>query len=309
MPEQRYDIIGDVHGHADALRRLLIKLGYAELRGAFRHDARKIIFVGDFVDRGPDQREVLSIARNMCEAATASAVLGNHEFNATAWATPDGKGAFLRKHSERNAAQHAAFLEQLDEGSPEYCDAINWFRQLPVWLELPGLRVVHACWHEPSRTALGPYLDARQCFTDNGFREALRHGSKAFAAAEILLKGPEQRLPAGMTFTDQSGYERQDVRVRWWDPHATTFKQAAIGMDDRLDQLPDLELPTDFRYLENTPVLFGHYWMPEEPKITFPTVACLDFSVAKGGYLTAYRWSGERELSNENLVYVPAEGE
>ena len=73
-----------------------------------------------------------------------------------------------------------------------------------------------------------------------------------------------------------------------------------------LDELPDLELPTDFRYLEDTPVLFGHYWMPGEPEITFPTAACLDFSVARNGYLTAYRWAGERELSNENLVYVPA---
>jgi hypothetical protein len=307
MSEQHYDIIGDVHGHADALRRLLVELGYAEVQGAFRHDSRKAIFVGDFVDRGPHQREVLKIARDMCEADTASAVLGNHEFNAIAWATPDDQGGFLRKHSQRNAAQHAAFLDQLGEGSSEYWDAINWFRQLPVWLELQGLRVVHACWHDPFRAALGSYLDARQCFTDDGFREALRRGSEAFAAADILMKGPEQRLPPGMTFTDQSRHERLQVRVRWWDPDATTFKQAAIGIDDMLDELPDCELPTDFRYLQDTPVLFGHYWMPGEPKITFPTAACLDFSVARKGYLTAYRWSGERELSNENLVYVPAE--
>jgi hypothetical protein len=146
---------------------------------------------------------------------------------------------------------------------------------------LPGLWVVHACWHEPSRAALGPHLDASQCFTNDGLREALRRGSEAFAAADILMKGPEQRLPHGMTFTDQSGHERREVRVRWWDPEATTFKQAAIGIDDMLDELPDLELPTDFRYLEDTPVLFGHYWMPGEPRITFPTVACLDFSVAR----------------------------
>jgi Calcineurin-like phosphoesterase len=308
MSEQHYDIIGDVHGHADALRRLLVELEYAEVRGAFRHDSRKAIFVGDFVDRGPHQREVLKIARDMCEADTANAVLGNHEFNAIAWATKDDEGEPLRRHSERNAAQHAAFLDQLGEGSSEYWDAINWFRQLPVWLELQGLRVVHACWHEPSRAALGAYLDARQCFTDDGLREALRRGSEAFAAADILMKGPEQRLPPGMTFTDQSGHERHEARVRWWDPEATTFKRAAIGIDDMLDELPDLELPTDFRYLENTPVLFGHYWMPGEPKITFPIAACLDFSVARNGYLTAYRWSGERELSNGNLVYVPAEG-
>jgi hypothetical protein len=46
----------------------------------------------------------------MREAGTASAVLGNHEFNAIAWATPNDDGGFLRKHSEKNASQHAEFL-------------------------------------------------------------------------------------------------------------------------------------------------------------------------------------------------------
>lgn len=78
MSPQFYDIIGDIHGYADALRRLLIKMGYTELQGVFRHDSRKIIFVGDFVDRGPQQIEVLRIARKMWEAGAASAVLGNH---------------------------------------------------------------------------------------------------------------------------------------------------------------------------------------------------------------------------------------
>ena len=218
MSEQHYDIIGDVHGHADALRRLLLKLGYTELQDVFRHDTRKVIFVGDFVDRGPDQKGVLRIARNMCEAGTASSILGNHEFNAIAWATPNDKGGFLREHSEKNKRQHAEFLRQLNEESLEYYDAIDWFKQLPVWLEFSGLRVVHACWHKPSCAALRPYLDTRGCFTEKGFREALRRGSTAYVAADILLKGPEQRLPAGMSFVDGSGDERQDVRIRWWDP-------------------------------------------------------------------------------------------
>jgi hypothetical protein len=73
MSGQHYDIIGDVHGHADALRRLLLKLGYAESQEVFRHETRKAIFVGDFVDRGPNQKGVLRIARNICDAGTARA--------------------------------------------------------------------------------------------------------------------------------------------------------------------------------------------------------------------------------------------
>jgi hypothetical protein len=217
MPDEGYDIIGDIHGHADALSRLLIKLDYQEVGGVFRHDTRKVIFVGDFVDRGPHQREVLRIARNMCEADTASAILGNHEFNAIGWATPDGNGDFLRPHSDKNLKQHREFLQQLGEGSPEYDDAIRWFRGLPVWLELPNLRIVHACWHEPSRVALKPYLDSRNCFTEAGLQEALQRDSNAYAAAEILMKGPEQPLPPGMSFLDKDGHKRREVRLKWWD--------------------------------------------------------------------------------------------
>lgn len=210
---------------------------------------------------------------------------------------PNGEGDFLRKHADKNRNQHAEFLGQLGEGSPGYIDAINWFRRLhPVWLELPGLRVIHACWHDSSRAILSSCLDKRNCFTNEGLLESLRPGSPAFAAAEILLKGSEQRLPPGMAFLDKGGDERRDVRIRWWDPGSTTFRRAAIGLGDRLDQLPDTKLPNDFRYLGSTPVLFGHYWTQGEPTVTCSTATCLDFSVAREGCLTAYRWSGEREL-------------
>ena len=307
-PAPGYDIIGDIHGYAGALRRLLVQMGYREVEGAFRHDSRKVIFVGDFIDRGPEQRAVLQIARAMCEAETALAVLGNHEFNAIGWATPDGRGGFLRPHTEANLRQHREFLLQLGEGSPDYQDALGWFKSLPVWLELSGLRVAHACWHEPSRLGLRPWLDGLMCFTEAGLREALRRGSPAYDAAEILMKGPEQRLPAGMSFADKDGHLRHEVRIKWWDLDATTFRKAAIGVDDRRDELPDLALPVDYIYRERTPVLFGHYWMNGEPRLTSPTAACLDFSVAREGYLTAYRWRGESVLSRDHLVHVAAGG-
>ena len=83
------------------------------------------------------------------------------------------------------------------------------------------------------------------------------------------MKGPEQRLPSAVSFSDKDGSERREVRIKWWDPDATTFRKAAIGVDDRLAGLPDLDLPVDFIYRENKPVLFGHYWMNGEPKLTW----------------------------------------
>ena len=70
--------------------------------------------------------------------------------------------------------------------------------------------------------------------------------------------------------------------------------------------LPDLPVPTDYHYEEEKPVFFGHYWLSGTPKLSSTSAACLDFSVAKGGFLTAYRWSGEGSLSSSNIVYEPA---
>jgi hypothetical protein len=164
-----------------------------------------MIFVGDFIDRGPQQRGVLKIARSMCEAGTAMAVMGNHEFNAIGWVTRKRKRVFLRKHSTKNKEQHAAFLSQIGKNSRAHEDAIKWFRTLPLWLNLDGLRVVHACWHDPSRKALAPFLNDAGCLTKKGVLESYRHGSVAHSAVDILLKGPEERLPAGIDFIDKDG--------------------------------------------------------------------------------------------------------
>jgi hypothetical protein len=67
------------------------------------------------------------------------------------------------------------------------------------------------------------------------------------------------------------------VRLKWWDADATTFRKAAVGMDGRLHELPDDELPLDCRYVEPLPAMFGHYWMNSEPVLTAKYAACLDF--------------------------------
>jgi hypothetical protein len=142
-----FDIIGDIHGEADALRRLLSKLGYEPVDGCWQHPSRQVIFLGDFTDRGPEQKRALEIVMPMVKGGQALAVMGNHEFNALAFHTPDGQGGCLRPHTEKNISQHQAFLDEYQE--PEELQAVlDFFWSLPLWIELDGLRVIHACWEQ-----------------------------------------------------------------------------------------------------------------------------------------------------------------
>ena len=145
-----YDLIGDIHGHADALSKLLEGMGYQLRDGCYHHSTRQVIFLGDFIDRGPQQVDVLKIVMPMVEHNAALAVMGNHEFNALAFHTPhpDLDDTWLRPHNDKNIKQHQAFLtEFMDrEEWPTLDDALAFFESLPLWLDLDGLRVVHACW-------------------------------------------------------------------------------------------------------------------------------------------------------------------
>ena len=119
-----YDVIGDIHGCADRLEALLSRLGYEKSGGVWKHPDRMAVFLGDYIDRGPQILETLTIVRNMREAGAAECLMGNHEFNAVCWNTPDPEhpGEYLRSHNEKHAAQHAgaagrllSALDQLDE--------------------------------------------------------------------------------------------------------------------------------------------------------------------------------------------------
>jgi protein phosphatase len=81
-----FDVIGDVHGCLAELTTLLEKLGYrldrdeaGRLVNAAHPEGRRVIFLGDLVDRGPDSPGVLRLAMGMVAAGTALAVPGNHE--------------------------------------------------------------------------------------------------------------------------------------------------------------------------------------------------------------------------------------
>ena len=75
-----FDLIADVHGCIDELRALLGLLGYSLDGDVLRHPAgRRVVFLGDMVDRGPDTPGVLRIAMASEAAGTSFSVIGNHD--------------------------------------------------------------------------------------------------------------------------------------------------------------------------------------------------------------------------------------
>jgi protein phosphatase len=79
-----FDIVGDVHGCIEELRELVATLGYevADHDGAtsISHpQGRKLVFVGDLVDRGPDSPAVIRFVQAAVHAGAAFCVAGNHD--------------------------------------------------------------------------------------------------------------------------------------------------------------------------------------------------------------------------------------
>ena len=80
---EKYDIIGDVHGCYDALRRLCEALGYDE---GFHHtDGRVPVFFGDLIDRGPESVRVLRLVCRLVSQGRAKLALGNHDDALNRW--------------------------------------------------------------------------------------------------------------------------------------------------------------------------------------------------------------------------------
>ncbi len=317
-----YDIVGDIHGHYEKLEALLFKLGYRKTTGVWRHPERQAIFVGDFIDRGPSQVQTVNTVRRMVEAGAALAVMGNHDLNAIAWHIPNPghPGEFLRPHhsakwGEKNRRQHAAFLAEVEDKPALHAEIIDWFLSLPLWLDLPELQVVHACWHGPFMAWLSPQLHGGRCLTrdlmvpatDEPANEADKDNATptVFKAIEALTKGIEVPLPAGQDFLDKDGIRRNRVRLRWWDEGGTTYRSAAMLSPEERAALPDIPIPKH-AIIEAAvkPTFFGHYWLTGAPTLQSNRAVCVDYSAGNGGALVAYRFDGESDLSPEHFVWV-----
>ena len=301
------DFIGDIHGHADKLEELLVKLDYVKVNGAYSHPHRKVLFVGDYIDRGPKIRETLQIVKAMVDNDNAIALMGNHEYNALCFHFQETEGGHLRKHLIKNIIQHYETLKQFQNRQSKYEEYLEWFKALPLYYETEKFKAVHACWDNNNIEYLRNTL-VNDRLTDDLIYQSVEKGTELNVAIEQTLKGKEMKMPDGFIFTDKDGTVRTEVRIKWWeDPALMTYKSISVLPIDNLPQQP-IELSElksiDFYRNSDKSVFFGHYWLNGRPSVYKENICCLDYSVAKGGKLVAYSLNGESILENKNFTCV-----
>ncbi len=316
LPAGPLDIVGDIHGEYEALRDLLAHLGYD--RDGQHPRGRTLVFVGDFVDRGPDSPSVLEFAERLVRSGRAVAVLGNHEINLIREDAKDGSGWYFDERVERD---HHKYHPYKRPDSAQRSNIVNFLSSLPVALERPDLRIVHAAWIPDKIEAVRvlPPGTVRQHY--DGFERAADqfsessgldkrveqeaiswgHGlehkdqqppfmeARALHDANKQMMNPLKVLTSGVERTGSvpffsGGRWRFAERVAWWDDYA-----------------------------DPVPVVVGHYWrrVQEIDRMTvgkgdadlfhgispfawhgkLNNVFCVDFSV--GG-----RWSERKDGKN-----------
>lgn len=311
IDQSELDIIPDVHADIERLTSTLSYLGYRETEQSWVHpEGRIAAFLGDFIDMGTRNAAVIALVRAMESHGHAIAVMGNHELNALLYhergenseRTADG---FMRAHSAKNTDQHRTFLDEFPVGSPKTRDVLDWFLTLPVFLDLPGIRLVHAYWDSACIGTIRRRNDDGRLQRSDLQELAFEDQATPFATAVLsTLKGPEAELPHPHFFYDVKGHLRTSVRLKWWEAEARTWRGSALSIDDR-ELLPDTLIPNHagmtFYGAAEKPVFFGHYKLNGIPEVNARNVLCLDHPRQP----CAYRWNGEPELKKENLILIP----
>lgn len=149
-------IIADVAGQFDALMRLIEEHG----------GGRKLIFVGDLVDRGPRSKAVLDFCMSLTSEPDADCVVlkGNHEdmmvdacrgtgkYDDTIWVRNGGIKT-LFSFDFAPPASRLTYRQLADAYNSVPKEYVEWMDKLPLTFEAPGLFVSHAPW--PRHLELG----------------------------------------------------------------------------------------------------------------------------------------------------------
>jgi hypothetical protein len=220
------DIIGDVHGEMDGLRALLARLGYDMEGGVGHPDDRRLVFVGDLVDGGPDSLGVAELVLQLCERERALCLMGNHEINLLE--SVDGG-----KVRASTRPTYDDVLARADRWAP----VLSFFRRLPLAIETDALRIVHAVWDTECLAMLSPLLEGQGPSPPASFGVRRWWGSPVVDKGlldglpdvlipksddvphAIVLKGLEIDA-GGQSITDGYGTPRTNLRECWWQGSA-----------------------------------------------------------------------------------------
>jgi serine/threonine protein phosphatase 1 len=129
-------VIGDLHGMSSQFRRLLDMI---DMHSRGKEDERRIICVGDYIDRGPDSKGVLDILRQHPEII---ALRGNHEDMLLKWYDGVWSGdIFLSNGGVATMHSFGIHPSQIEDFPRDY---IEFIRKLPVWFKDEHRVYVHA---------------------------------------------------------------------------------------------------------------------------------------------------------------------
>jgi len=257
------DLVGDVHGEHEALDHLLQALGYD---AAGDHpEGRRLVFVGDLTDRGPDSVSVVLKVARLVRDGRAQCIAGNHELNILRKAPKEGNGWVLPVNHDHAEGKFRASLSALDH----HRAAIEqFFATLPLALERGDLRVVHACWHGPSIEALRTARDAgtvaaderfvassQRLLEESGLLEAYQRERHEFGAALRDARAAPPLLPAIAEF----GARRQMANpVRVLTSGIERPARAPFYSGGRWRMVERVAWWQE--YQDPIPVVFGHFW-------------------------------------------------
>ena len=301
------DIIGDIHGEIDALNQLLEVLGYAA--NGEHQESRRLAFLGDLVDRGPDSPAVVDKVIRLVQARQAQCLAGNHELNILLGRPLPGNGWFVQPNALENPGDFSS--TRVD---PERIDEyLAFFSHMPVVLQNDALRLVHACWHPESVAAIAQdvtdgvpladlyrryEIDVQKRLNDAELAHMIEHermfyaveldnpdwqaeSLPAHAEAELIGQNsnPIRALTTGIVQQAEQpffavGRWRMADRRRWWDDYEDEVP-VVIGHFWRRFQDASERVPGVFGrdIFEGIP---SHAWMGARKN-----VYCVDYSVGQ----------------------------
>jgi len=255
------DIVGDVHGEIDALNDLLSRLGYAT--DGSHPDGRRLVFLGDLTDRGPESPAVLKKVMALVESGRAQCILGNHELNLLRDVEKHGNAWWTNPGQDD---EHPAEPVHPDDKPVMMC----FLETLPIALEREDLRVVHACWNSAAIAELRG-REAEGIAAADLYQEYLdailgrwRNGpvAKAYAAEwrrhQHDLTDPDWTpvyLPAKGQMDREYQMSNPVCIATSGEEHETSAPFWAGGKWRMVDRVRWWA-----NYDESTPVIIGHYW-------------------------------------------------